>query len=93
MKVVVNHNEDESLFYVKIDGKLSKLEYKRNDENNVLDLHNTFVPVEHRGQHVGQTLVKSALEFAVANDYKVLPTCPFVRRVLDKYPKYQHCVL
>lgn len=62
------------------------LKYKRADEDT-LDFTSTFVPEEARGSGLGERLVLHAVDWAQENDFQVLPTCPFVRHVLDEHPE------
>lgn len=43
-------------FHMNVDDNLAKVEYTRND--NVLDLHHSFVPPELRGRGIGRDLAK-----------------------------------
>ena len=54
----------------------------------ILDLEHTFVPPRERGEGVGATLAKAALDFAREAGYRVIPSCSFVRAFLDEHPDY-----
>ena len=47
-----------------------------------LDFTRTYVPEALRHQNIGEAIVKHALDYAAANAYEVIPTCPFVKWVL-----------
>ncbi len=53
-----------------------------------LDFTSTFVPPSHRRQGIGERIVRHALDYARRNGYEVIPTCPFVRRVIEEHPEY-----
>lgn len=54
----------------------------------VWDLQHTYVSPEERGQGVGEALVRAAMERARASGSRVIPTCPFVARWLERHPEY-----
>ena len=87
----IQHNEKEKIFFVDIEGKVAKLSYKNTDEKT-LDYYSTFVPPEFRGKNVGEQLVKVALDYARDNNFKIIPTCPFVARIIDRHPEYEGLV-
>ena len=62
------------------------LNYKGADADPV-DFASPFGPEAARGGGGGQRLVLHALDWAAENDFQVLPTCPFVRHVLDEHPE------
>ena len=41
-----------------------------------------------RGKNAGAQLVRAAVEWARAENVKLLPLCPFARSVFDKTPEY-----
>ena len=41
-----------------------------------------------RGKNVGYQLVRTAVEYARANNIKIIPLCPFARSVFDKKPEF-----
>lgn len=93
MNIEVVHDDDEGIFYAETQGLRSTLEYSRNDHSRVLVFYSTFVPIELRGKHIGQALVKAALSYALEHHYKVQPTCPFVRKVIYQFPKYERLIV
>ena len=62
------------------------LKYKRAGEDT-LDFTSTFVPEEARNGGLGERLVLHAVDWAEENGFHVIPTCPFVRHVLDEHPE------
>lgn len=84
----VQHDADERKFYVVIDGVEARLDYRRAG-NGVLDYRSTLVPPGLRGEGVGQRLVLAALEHARECGLRVIPSCPFVRRVVENFPEFK----
>jgi len=88
MKIDVEHHPERGEFVVTIDGLRSQLRYERVGDE-VLDLRSTFVHRDLRGRTVGIQLVRSALDYARAQGYRVIPTCWFVETVVERYPDYR----
>ncbi len=47
-------------------------------------IDHTGVLKEHGGKGLGKKLVMEAVDFARNNNIKILPLCPFAKRVLEK---------
>jgi len=82
----VEHEAGQDRFVVRMDDGEAELSYLERS-GRVLDLVHTFVPPEGRGQGVGDALVREAIEYAKANDYRLRPSCPFVRNWLEDHPE------
>ena len=81
----VEHQPDQERFVVRMDSGEAELSYI--EKERVLDLVHTFVPPEGRGQGIGDALVEEAIAYAKANDYRLRPSCPFVRNWLEGHPE------
>ena len=69
------------------DGKrLAQMTYSVAGSRVIID--HTRVDELLRGKNVGAQLVRAAVEWARAEDVKLLPLCPFARSVFDKTPEY-----
>jgi hypothetical protein len=82
----IQHDMEGNRFVMKTDHGEATLEYSRADEET-LDYRSTFVPEEDRGSGIGEALVLHAADWAEEMGFRVLPTCPFVRRVLAGHPE------
>ena len=60
--------------------------------DDVLDFYHTFVPPECRGTGTGHKLVVAALTLARADGKKIIPSCPFVPRVIAEHPEFADLV-
>lgn len=89
MKPNIEHLESENRFVTIIEGHTALLSYSRMKDGKVLNYQHTFVPPELRGRHIGQDIVQFALDYARLNGYKVIPTCPFVRKFIMDHPDYK----
>ena len=47
-------------------------------------IDHTDVSPEFKGKNVGKQLVMHAVEYARANNLKIMPLCPFAKSVFDK---------
>jgi len=69
------------------DGKrLAEMTYSVAGSRVIID--HTQVDELLRGKNVGAQLVHAAVEWARAENVKLLPLCPFARSVFDKMPEY-----
>jgi predicted GNAT family acetyltransferase len=76
-------NRAASRYEVTVDGHTAVLDYERRSDRLVL-VH-TEVPPELRGRHLGDALVKAALDAAQADGLRVVPVCPFAKAYMHKH--------
>ncbi|HEY7471973.1 MAG TPA: GNAT family N-acetyltransferase [Gemmatimonadota bacterium] len=86
MELHIAHDTDHNRFVARTAHGEATLKYTRSDADT-LDYRSTFVPEQDRGRGVGEALVLHALDWAEENDFQVIPSCPFVRRVLAEHPE------
>lgn len=82
----VEHDEQQGRFSVRIDDDEAELMYTVPGPG-IMDIQHTFVPDSARGHGVAELLANAAFEYARAHHYRVVPTCPFVRRWLGTHPE------
>lgn len=68
--------------------ELAYIAYRERGER-ILDFDHTFVPKPLRGGGLASQLTGHALEFARANGYRVVPSCPFVAAYIARHPEYR----
>jgi uncharacterized protein len=88
--VAVTHNEEARRFEATVDGLRSFITYRRFPDRMVL--RHTEVPAPLEGQGLAAKLTRTALDFARANDLRVVPLCPYVSSFLRKHREYQDLV-
>ena len=52
--------------------------------DNKIIIDHTEVNSEFKGQGVGEKMVRGAVDFARANNLKIMPLCPFAASVFEK---------
>lgn len=55
---------------------------------NKMIIEHTEVSDELRGQNAGYQLVHAAVDYARANNIKIIPLCPFANSVFKKKPEF-----
>jgi predicted GNAT family acetyltransferase len=82
----VVHNEATHQF--EIPNELGPVLLRYVKRGDVLDLVHTEVDEQFAGRGYASALARAALDYARANNLKVVPTCPFVRKYLERHPEY-----
>lgn len=88
--MVIQHKQldGRGMFYMGHDGGiLAEMVYSM--QNNKMVIEHTEVNVELEGQGVGRKLVETAVEYARNHNIKIIPMCPFAKRVLSKTFEWQ----
>ncbi|MEP6945032.1 MAG: GNAT family N-acetyltransferase [Acidobacteriota bacterium] len=89
MEIKHESNKRKGSFVVDIDGeKLGELQYFVSSPGQIT-INHTEVDEKLRGQHVGDKLVAATVEYARANGLKIVPACPFAKKVIDRKPEFQ----
>lgn len=92
MEIRTKHEPENERFVVHLDTGDATLEYKHAGPKT-LDYRSTFVPEDERRHGIGERMVLDALDWARENDYSVIPTCPFVRAVVERHIEVQDMVV
>ena len=87
----IKHDEEKRQFYAETAGGKAILDYER--EGNTLNFYHTFVPPELRGQGLAEQVTKAAFEYAQKNGLKVIPSCPYVARLVMKNDEWKRLVV
>jgi len=85
-KVVVLHDEEAHRFESRVGGLRSLMNYRRFPDRIVLT--HTEVPAPIEGHGLAGKLARAALDFARANQLRVVPLCPYVADFLRKHAEY-----
>ena len=79
----IHHDEARGRFYINLGSSQAFLRYSRAGPR-VLDFTSTYVPAQHRNRGLGAQIVRHALAYARTHGLEVIPTCSFVRWVLER---------
>lgn len=87
MNEIINDKQD-SRFVLDVDGLEVYALYAEDKET--IDLYSTYTPPQLRGQGLAEKVVLAAFEYAKEKNLKVIPSCWYVRKFLDKHIEYQN---
>ena len=77
------------MFFVEDEEEVgAEMIYNATSENQMIIEH-TEVGSESRGRNLGMQLVHAGVEYARHHGMKIIPLCPFAKKVLDKKPEWQ----
>lgn len=62
-------------------------------QDGVMDITSTYVPENLRNAGYAKDLVKHALEYAKKKHYGIIPSCSYVRKVVEKNSDYKKMVV
>jgi len=89
MDAQVIHDEESQEFTIELDGgDQAELAYAK-PQDDVLDFQHTFVPADYRGEGLADKLIKTGLEYAQENNYKVIPSCQAVAAYMRRHKEYE----
>ncbi len=88
MDYELKDNELMGQYEIRVDGKIAKIEYKKNMQKQIFLTH-TEVPKLLEGKGVGAALVKLTLEDIAAKRMNLVPTCPFVASYIRTNPEWK----
>lgn len=87
----IKHEEKEKkgVFFTEEGGKrIAELLYFRSAPGRITVYH-TEVDESLRGHGVGGRLVAAAVEYARANDLKIIATCPYAHKLMTRTPEFR----
>lgn len=79
-EMTIEHQSNSQRFVLTQQGASALLEYHLQD--NSINFHHTYVPVEFRGKGLAEKLVRHALNWAQAQGYQISASCTYVQRFL-----------
>jgi uncharacterized protein len=88
--VTITNNEEAQRFEAQVDGLRALLTYRRFPGRIVLN--HTEVPEPLEGKGLAAKLARAALDFARANQLRVVSLCPYVSAFLRKHAEYHDLV-
>jgi predicted GNAT family acetyltransferase len=91
MDFTVQRDDEQGRYFADIEGQRAHLDFAPAGPAT-LDFRHTEVPPALRGHGVAESLVRQALDDARRRGYRVIATCPFVRRFVSRHPEYQDLI-
>ena len=89
MEIQRKEMEDKGKFYIEDDNRqIALMTYKKSGDDIIIIDH-TEVDPNHRGEGLGEDLVEAGVKFARENNLKIVPACPFAKKVIDEKPEFQ----
>jgi predicted GNAT family acetyltransferase len=89
-KLEIVNNTHARRFETRIGDYFALINYDLSGQNIVF--FHTEVPIPLEGQGIASKMAHTALEYARANNLKVIPSCPFIAAYIRKHPEYQPLV-
>ena len=82
-------NGSKGYFYVSVDGKQEgKMTFVFAGNDKIIIDHTEVNPGNNR-KGFGKKMVAKAVEFAREKNIKIIPLCPFAKKVFDKTPEFR----
>lgn len=87
-KIGLELNGSKEYFYISVDGKQEgKMTFVFAGNDKIIIDH-TKVNEGNNGKGFGKKMINKAVEFARENNIKIIPLCPFAKKVFDKTPEF-----
>ena len=89
MEIQKKRTESGGEFFIEENGKqIALMTYKKSGDG-VMTIDHTEVDPNLRGEGIGEDLIAEGVKFARENNLKIVPTCPFAKKVIDDTPELQ----
>lgn len=88
--IQITHRPDIGRFEAHIDGLRCEIDYQL--DGQIVHITHTGVPPALEGRGIAAALVKTALGWARAQGYKVVPLCSYVQVYVRRHPEWQDLI-
>jgi predicted GNAT family acetyltransferase len=89
MKIDHEEIKNKGAFYVEENGERSAELLYFHPAAGRINIYHTEVSEKLRGKGVGGELVAAAVKYARENDQKIIASCPYTKKIIDKTPEYR----
>lgn len=90
MEILQDEHGRNGAFYIEEDGEwVAELTYVKSPDGKTITIDHTQVDEKLRGQGVGEELVARAVNFAREKGFKIIPLCPYARKIMGSTSEYQ----
>jgi uncharacterized protein len=83
---------ERNTFYKMVEDQKCELQYTI-DGNDVINFFHTYVPESLRGRGIAMEIIREGVDFAVANKYRIIPSCSAVKKFMGRHPKYREFIV
>ena len=88
-EVQVKIKDKKGSFFIEIEGKQeAEMTFVFAGEDKIIIDH-TGVNPGNEGKGLGKQMVAQAVTYARENNIKIIPLCPFAKKVFDKTPEFR----
>jgi predicted GNAT family acetyltransferase len=88
MNIQLEQSETKGVFFIEENGvRLAAMTFTKAGDN-LLIIDHTEVSDALRGTGAGKKLLTEAVEYARKNNFKILPLCPFAKKVFERTPEF-----
>lgn len=88
MTVAHRKEENKGAFYIENeDVTIAEMTYSMAGSDKFIIDH-TEVEEAYKGKTLGLQMVKSAVDYAREHNMKIMPLCPFAKKMFDKHPEF-----
>ena len=91
MERIFLNNKEQERYELHVNGSFAFAEYVVDDEG-IVHMTHTNVPVELQGQGLASELIKKSLQNIKEQGRKVYPVCPFVIAYIKKHTEWMSIV-
>ena len=89
MKIERSENENRGKFYIEEnENQIALMTYKKSGDG-IITIDHTEVDSNHRGDGLGEDLIEAGVKYARENELKIIATCPFAKKVIDRTPDFR----
>jgi predicted GNAT family acetyltransferase len=88
MEVKNKNDGKRGVFYIEDDGKEIGLMHYIFAGSDKMIIDHTEVNEEYEGKGLGMQLVKAGVAYARENHMKIVPLCPFAKKIFDITPAF-----
>lgn len=88
-EVLQKINDKNGSFYIDVNGNHEAMMTFVFAGHDKIIIDHTEVKPGNEGKGFGKKMVVKAVEYARANNIKIIPLCPFAKSVFDKTPEFK----
>ena len=89
--IPVIKNDLKNQFEIYTEGHYSIIKFEMINDT-LVNLYHTEVHPSLAGKGIGNMLVLKTLKYCNVHNYKIVPTCPFVAKYIERHPEWKSIV-